>query len=347
MPKIYNRCSASEFGFTLIELLIALAISSIFLAGVIQIFSTSSTSYSLQEDMAAMQQNIRVGKMFIERDARMAGCGMNNLSQLGNPIAFTDGGTSGSDTLTITYVDLGSETCALPQLTLKASMPDTSSEADVNEILTVAPYSDWASSSCTSGVFRAIITSSQDPSKSEIIYITNVQPSPSKLQNRPYYGYTKQINTYPAGSTINFFKNTSYTTITYSYQSSDATLRRTFSQGVLSDLSCTGQCPSPTSPTVYGTSQTIAENIEDLQFAFGLDTTGSGSVDTWVNSADLTTAQQPQVRLVRINILGRTAHQHPGQTSTRPAIENHTAATVADHYSRQLLTTTVEVRNMR
>ena len=344
MPKIYNHCSASEFGFTLIELLIALAISSIFLAGVIQIFSTSSTSYSLQEDMATMQQNIRVGKMFIERDIRMAGCGMNNLSQLGSPITFTDGTATGADTLTITYIDLNSESCNLPQLTLSGSMPDTSSEADINESLTTSPYSDWVSSSCTSGVFRAIITSSQDSSKSEVIYITNVQASSNKLQNRPYYGYAKQINTYPAGSTINFFKDTSFITITYSL--SGETLQRTFSQGVLSDLSCTGsQCPTGT-PS-YGTPQPIAENIEDLQFAFGLDTTASGSVDTWVNSADLTTTQQPQVRLVRINILGRTAHQHPGQTSTRPAIENHTAATVADHYSRQLLTTTVEVRNMR
>ncbi len=370
MPKIYNHCSVSEFGFTLIELLIALAISSIFLAGVIQIFSTSSTSYSLQEDMAAMQQNIRVGKMFIERDVRMAGCEMSdklNYSGIANnaiyPIDFTDGGATGSDTLTIKYVDLNNMSCAgnaPPPLTLTSEMPQSSAVAIVNQNLTISPYTKWydgfncpGNPSCdpTTGFCTAqggqygykVIITSPDGTMSDVLNITSVIPNSNKLQNNAsqLFGGTgnKILNSYPAGSTISFFNENSLTIVTYSYNAADGTLHRT-------SCSTTSTLNTTCSP-VNNSTTTIAENIEDLQFAFGLDTTGSGSVDTWVNSADLTTTQQPQVRLVRINILGRTAHQHPGQTSTRPAIENHTAATVADHYSRQLLTTTVEVRNMR
>ncbi len=365
-----------EVGFTLIELLVALAISSIFLAGVIKIFSTSSTSYSLQEDITAMQQNLRVGDMFIERDVRMAGCGMSGqlyYSGVANnaifPINFTDNisGAANSDTLTIKYVKIDSVSCsgnAPPSLTLTSEMPKDSAVAIVTQDLTSStqpptpPYTTWndgfyclgnpmcdpTTGFCTASggqnAYRVIITS-PDGTKSDLLNITQVIPNSNKLQNNASQLFggigNKIMNSYPAGSTISFFNDASFFVVTYSYYPTDGTLHRTTCAANL-----TTTCPS-----VNDSTTTIADNIEDLQFAFGLDTTGNGTVDTWVNSGALTAAQQSQIRLVRINILGRTAHQHPGQTSTRQAVEDHTAATVADHYTRQLLTTTVEVRNMR
>ncbi len=56
---------------TLIELMIAVAVSGIVMAGVVQIFVSSSSSHSLQTEMATMQQNVRMAKMFLERDGRL------------------------------------------------------------------------------------------------------------------------------------------------------------------------------------------------------------------------------------------------------------------------------------
>lgn len=335
LPKILP-----ESGMTLIELLIAIAVSGIVLAGVTQILTISSSSYSRQEEMAAMQQNVRMAKMFLERDSRMAGCGLQNFFDKGTrvyPVEFTNaGGQSSTDILIINYVDLDNGSCAnvLPQLTLNGSMPAASAEATVNEDLTDTtpppspPYSTWDSAFTCAGTsyggtpfkeFQAIITS-PDGSKSDVVYITQVQANSNKIQNRPYAGFdNKIINSYPPGSTINFFSNTTLTRITYSY--SNGSLLRN--------------------------NQAIADNLEDLQFAFGLDTDADGVVDSWINNRDLTNAEKDQVRLVRINVLGRTSREHPGPSDTRPAIEDRAAGTSPDKFGRQLFQITVMPRNLR
>lgn len=360
LPKI-----RSESGMTLIELMIAIAISGIVIAGVVQILTTSTSSYSLQEEMAAMQQNVRIAKMFLERDIRMAGCGLKNFyapdpddpgeSKRVYPVVFTNAVCSQdstkanqtfcTDTLVINYLDLDNSGCdnVLPQLTLNSKMPVASAEATVNEDLRsgasppTPPYSAWDNEFECAGAlyggtpfkaFKAIITS-PDGLKSDVVYITQVQANSDKLQNRPYAGFDNKIlNEYPPGSTINFFSDTTFSQITYSY--SNGMLLRT--EGV-------------------GVPQELADNIEDLQFAFGLDTNGDDIVDKWVadgNSGDnvLDDTEKDLVRLIRINVLGRTSHEHSGQSSTRSAIEDHVAGTSSDKFSRTLFQLTIKPRNL-
>ena len=90
----------------------------------------------------------------------------------------------------------------------------------------------------------------------------------------------------------------------------------------------------------------VAEDIEDLQFRFGLDTNNDDVVDSWVYQADLTDVQKDQVRLVKISILGRTSTEHRGYSDTRPEIEDHAASGSTDGYRRKLLQVTVKVRNL-
>jgi type IV pilus assembly protein PilW len=61
-------------GFTLVELLIAMAIAGIVMAGVYSAYSSQQRSYTAQEQVVAVQQNLRVAMYFMEREIRMAGC---------------------------------------------------------------------------------------------------------------------------------------------------------------------------------------------------------------------------------------------------------------------------------
>lgn len=324
----------------MVEVLIVLAIFGVVLGSVLEVFRLNYHSYTVQEEIAAMQQNMRAGKMFLERDVRMAGCGIQNLSQEDERVyALTfenaDGAT-GSDKLTINYIDYSVDECdsVLPDLALSGTMPAASAEAEVNEDLTTAPYSAWGDEfTCgdnTYGgtpfeVFKAIIKA-PDGSSSDVVYVTTVQPNSSKLQNRPYAGFdNKVLNEYPAGSSISFFNEDKLTQVVYDLV--DGVLRRN--------------------------SQPIAENIEDLQFAFGLDTNSDGTIDSWVTSADLIGAQPyvdpdpvDQVRFVRISVLGCTASEDRNHSSNRPAIEDHAASGTTDGYHRKLLQVTVKVRNL-
>ena len=60
-------------GFTLIEILIATAIGSLVLAAIVDTFVTQRKSYDLQEQMAEMTQNARIGVEMLSREVRMAG----------------------------------------------------------------------------------------------------------------------------------------------------------------------------------------------------------------------------------------------------------------------------------
>jgi prepilin-type N-terminal cleavage/methylation domain-containing protein len=65
-------------GVTLIELLIALVISAILIAGIYRTFIQQQRSYATQEQVADMQQNVRVAINRMIREVRMAGFGGKN-----------------------------------------------------------------------------------------------------------------------------------------------------------------------------------------------------------------------------------------------------------------------------
>ena len=68
-----NMTKKAERGFTLIELLIAMAITGVVSAAIFTAFQSQQKSYIMQEDVAAMQQNLRAGMDLMVREIRMAG----------------------------------------------------------------------------------------------------------------------------------------------------------------------------------------------------------------------------------------------------------------------------------
>jgi type IV pilus assembly protein PilW len=55
----------SNSGFTLVELLIAIALGLVILAGLFQTFRTQHDTYIVQDQVAAMQQNLRAAMYLI------------------------------------------------------------------------------------------------------------------------------------------------------------------------------------------------------------------------------------------------------------------------------------------
>jgi prepilin-type N-terminal cleavage/methylation domain-containing protein len=68
----------SKKGVTLIELLIALVISTVLIAGIYRMFIHQQMTYATQEQVADMQQNVRVAINRMVREIRMAGYGGKN-----------------------------------------------------------------------------------------------------------------------------------------------------------------------------------------------------------------------------------------------------------------------------
>jgi hypothetical protein len=102
-----------------------------------------------------------------------------------------------------------------------------------------------------------------------------------------------------------------------------------------------------------GFTEPVAEDIEDLQIAYGVDVNNNRIIETgeWVNQP--TTNQIDQIRLVRITIVARTAQPDPvlrgvaTLAQTVPAIENRPERpNLTDGYRRYILTRIIKTRNL-
>jgi prepilin-type N-terminal cleavage/methylation domain-containing protein len=92
-------------GLTLIELLIALVLSSILIAALYQLFISQQKTYTVQDQVADMQQNIRVAIDQMTREIRMAGYGGNILAMFGHINGFTNVITPANNSITILLAD--------------------------------------------------------------------------------------------------------------------------------------------------------------------------------------------------------------------------------------------------
>src|SRR4030043_620471 len=100
-----DREGGKRDGLTLIELLIALVLSSILIAALYRAFISQQKTYTVQDQVAEMQQNIRVAMGQMTKEIRMAGYGGDMLSIFGHINGFTDIITPGSNTITIILAD--------------------------------------------------------------------------------------------------------------------------------------------------------------------------------------------------------------------------------------------------
>ena len=91
-------------GITLIELLVALTISGIMVAGVYRTFISQQHTYTVQEQVVDMQQNVRLAINRMTRELRMAGYGKMDAN------FFSHGGmTVGSDTFSNVVIPGGDD----------------------------------------------------------------------------------------------------------------------------------------------------------------------------------------------------------------------------------------------
>jgi len=70
----------SNQGFTIVELLVGMAVSLLAMGAIYSTFLSQHKSYLVQEETAAMQQNLRAAMFYMQREIRMAGCDPLNNS---------------------------------------------------------------------------------------------------------------------------------------------------------------------------------------------------------------------------------------------------------------------------
>lgn len=335
-----RRPSLDDKGFTLIELLVAMAVSSVVAMAGFALFSTTNWSYQIQEDVGEAQQSGRIAVDRIARDLRSAGFGLPDSSTdliigsgqtaspaLNSPIMFSiDGSTSGPDEITI--VGIGYRAGKLFGTNNKEQewicYKKTTDEEKFFNASQLASTRRYIS---IDGIFFAeLATGAAKVGCSGGIKLPLANPDQLKK---------------------NWLAGTVYIIQAVKYSIVDDTPD--------SKPACTPETPCLKSQDYTtlrgGDTQIMAENIEDLQFAYGMDDGGvvkDTNGDGVYTAADFldTPTDGGKILAVRVTVSVKTRRKDPrGHSFKRPAIENRAAASETDNYRRRIYTRIVRMRN--
>jgi type II secretory pathway pseudopilin PulG len=321
---IADKASRPVAGFTLIELLVAIALGMVILAGLFRTFKVQQDSYVIQDQVSAMQQNLRAAMYMITRDLQMAGYYTNfdrnnrtmdwndldgdsnpaNNMETGRPLIFAvnnvsasgDGIKDGTDLIVIVKASrdegrllASGESASANRISLTSWNLDPESGDDLN----------------TTGKKYGVLVKN-DLSYAELFHLDNSgNITPPLTEN-----YTVDDRIHRADIII--------------YRVDDSTPTRPCL--VRKNLG---------NDTGY---QVIAENIDNLKFRYQLND------GTWVNDP---AGNQTRVRAVEVLLVARTAFTQRGYRDTSSITFGGTPIPAPnDSYRRKTLNSIVKTRNV-
>ena len=269
-------CLRGTKGTTLIEIMVTLVILSIVMTAVFSTFLSQQQSYTVQNAAAEVQQNVRGGMQFMERDIRNAGSGLAGLPStvaVTLPAAMTgsgavtmnyglgvlDGGANGADNVYVIFV--------IPDATtLAATM------AGVTSPLNVVNATGWTVGD------MGIVFNSTNADVFQVAAVTDTNLT------HILFGNANLSIAYAAGDTVG----------------------RIYYAGYFIDNTTNSVRPTLSQRSVGGvgtlTSQVVADDIEDLQARLILDNTSEGDRNDAIITGNLA-----RIRQVRVYLSGRTA----------------------------------------
>lgn len=357
MHARHTSIPGREAGITMVEIMVALTVSLILAAGVIQIFISSKSTYHMQTESARLQENGRFAAEFMARDIRMAGytgCAsrpndettpsdrVTNTLNNSNLLAynFTVGIEGFNDVSSApTYLSAAGIT---PVAGSDVIIVRRSSDAGVrisqnnNSAQLFAEHKSTQNNACGgsgtmySGLCIGDIVMVSDCQKSRIFQITNLTLTGNELNvvhsssGSPGGASAPEEEQFGPGSEI-------VKIATYAYYIANN------ADGI---------------PSLYRTEGTAAttleliEGVEDMQVEYGEDTTGEldGVADVYRTA----NAVVDWERVVSVRLYLMLRSDSPNVTDgAQPVLYNGTTFTPAasDRYLRRVLTKTIALRN--
>jgi prepilin-type N-terminal cleavage/methylation domain-containing protein len=316
---------AAQKGFTLVELMVSLVIFSFAIAGVLAVAVAMTRAFREQRRVVATENAVRAPLDFIVDALRQASPGVTTGT-------ITDGQDCSFTAGAISFVD---NTTAPDELTIVYAsggvVSTTHSVVDGSSTSITIPTEHVAQFAVGDYV---LVT---DGAQGTLVAVTSVGTdalgiAPTCTTAFPGAGY-------PAGSML---------------------IRAQRARFVIEDLDGI--------PTLklYANGATsdaepVAEGVEDLQVALGVDADGDGAVtgdilaygtgttsDEWIGNASGDVLPAGAIRAVHVVLVSRDTSPLRGTASFYEPADalNHTGSTTADNFRRRMLNSTVEIRNL-
>ncbi|MCK5681054.1 PilW family protein [bacterium] len=351
-------------GFTLVELMIVLVILGIISIGAITAITGQSKVYHSEEDLVDMQMNAKIAMDRICFLLRMAGVGCSD--------SFGNNLTSGSlktyesdiiygvdeDELKEMFVIKNNAVGTPDQLTLVGAVRHVGNiEPPAGIPLTIPPIPSAPGIPSSNQIKVRLGNLKPELGADARSYIFISPYDDNKLRTISTVSSTDTFATINLSTILGVEEqkemesNLAIGTILSVYQIQAHTIR-------LVDTQVTNQ-PTLRSLRIddnidaSGTDLDVADNIQDLQFQYGLDTDDDSQIDSWVDD----TTDIDQIRAIRVFIMARTGkfdreyidrktYTYPdGTTESFEGNDNFTDLNTSEHVHRYVLENTITIRN--
>ena len=310
----------SEAGFTLVEMMAAFVILFIAMTAAYATFEFQHASFTVQNRVAETQQNLRSAMEVLGRDIMLAGYGIPAAVNL--PAGLLPSGDN-----TIRTIDPLNSTTTADQIVLlytydmDASLPPTTLSANMgayNNTINVASTNGFANGD------YIIVTNGTSADLFQITAaITDNTTLPHNTSGVNALASHAAFPGYTVGATVSKARF-----VRYFIDTTDPA-----HPTLMLDKMVAGVSPQP-----------LADDIEDMQFQYGLDTNGDFVVDTTAVNVP-TAAQIPQIRQVRVWLSARTRMADRKWQEVRPAMGDRAAGSAADGYRRRTIDVAIDLRN--
>jgi prepilin-type N-terminal cleavage/methylation domain-containing protein len=319
----------SQRGFTLIEMMVALVLFAAITVGMMSVAITMTNGYRDQEVTIATESSTRAALEFMSQGLRGASPGV------ADPYAITDATGCGTGINNAFRLESNLTVAGL------SSKPDAFTVVmPVGQVLTTTTTAITAGPQVT-------VSNAAELNAGDQVLITdhatgNIFRIASKSGNTLTFAPTAcGALTAPIGSTV------------------IRVMRARFSIDFLPGETVPMLFMDADADGTFYTKEPIAEGIEDMQIAVGIDddankiinveNSPNATSDEWHgnNIGDVVYTTQAGVRAIRITLVARTAKEATGVNAYRlPAIEDRAANAATDNFRRRILSSTIEVRNL-
>lgn len=363
-------------GFSLVEILVALSLGGLVVAGIFGMFASQHRILRQQRNIQDSQQELWMSMEYLQRDIRRAGMGFgfcqrqvgsaiyrsvadvwsaSGVQQVLRPVLIANGGSGGSDSLTLVYARPASNGASDAVLAagLDPSSSNSASVLDARGFMQPVGCLCSGTPSCTfaASQFAVLFNPSSTTKPCSIVQVTGATcPTTGNmtLSVNPRIGSTVGGTTPPASP---------WPAQTYAADERLVNLGATLS--VVTYAVDSTASPPVLLRTENGVTQMIAYDVEDLQIVAACDVNQDGTIgaegttaatrknDEWFFnvSGDSTPATCVTFPLVRVTLVGRSERPASGFTAgARPAIEDRSAGT-SDGFHRRVTGATVTVPN--
>lgn len=317
----------AQSGFGLVELMIAMTIGLILLGGIGYVFLGSRGAFRTTENLSRIQENARYALDTMSRDIRMAGyVGCGNMASIpvktianppvpditaGNALKGYDGGTGWTNPTTITRVANTDVLSVMGAFGSGVNLTGNLAPSNANIQINGNPY---------------------EFVQGDVLVVTNcVNADIFKVTNNP--GSSGLVTMAHASGS-----NTGNRVGTYG---PDAFVMRMSQYSYFIGINTAGN-PSLYRVSLSGSTEELVENVQDMQFRYGLDTNADGAVDGFSPAP----GNWAQVVSVTVNLLMQSPDNNISTSQVPITFNNGTfTPTGSDRRLYQVYSATIGVRN--